>query len=400
MNYTVKRQKFMKVTQISIGRFHHFHLARQLEKANLLDAIYTGYPKFQLKEEGGIPKNRIKTFPWIHAPYMKRSMFGFNKSKWLNREWEWLDKQLLDKFVSQHITYPTILVGLSGSGLNAGKKAQLLGGKYICDRGSSHIRFQNEILNEEFKIWGYKFKGVDPRVIDKEENEYQISDQITVPSEFVKRSFLLKGVPEQKITKVIYGARLDRFKKTQNPPSNTFRLLWVGAVSIRKGFMYALEAFQRFKYSSKEFVVVGSVDPEIKEMLRRENITNIKFLGNVPNAELPMIYSTAHAFVLASLEEGLAMVQGEALACGCPVIASANTGAEDLFSNGIEGFIVPIRSAQAILERIENLADDSTLQKRMSDAAIKRVTEMGGWDSYGSEYKNLLIRLQDQKFSI
>ena len=46
----------MKIIQITIGRFHHFHLARQMEKHNLLEKIYTGYPKFKLKDETGIPK--------------------------------------------------------------------------------------------------------------------------------------------------------------------------------------------------------------------------------------------------------------------------------------------------------------------------------------------------------
>ena len=69
----------MKVTQITPGRFHHFHLARQLQKYDLLDSLYTGYPKFKLKDEQGIPQEKIKTFPWIQTPYMKRSLLGLNK---------------------------------------------------------------------------------------------------------------------------------------------------------------------------------------------------------------------------------------------------------------------------------------------------------------------------------
>jgi starch synthase len=48
----------MNVTQIPIGRFHHFCLARQPEKAGLFEAIYTGYPRFKLKDEEGIPMPR------------------------------------------------------------------------------------------------------------------------------------------------------------------------------------------------------------------------------------------------------------------------------------------------------------------------------------------------------
>ena len=52
----------MKVTQISIGRFHHFHLARQLEIHGLLENIWTGYPKYKLKDELGIPQQKICSF--------------------------------------------------------------------------------------------------------------------------------------------------------------------------------------------------------------------------------------------------------------------------------------------------------------------------------------------------
>ena len=54
-----------KVSIVSIGRFHHFHLARQLEKRSLLNEIWTGYPKFKLKDEDGIPPSKIQTFPWV-----------------------------------------------------------------------------------------------------------------------------------------------------------------------------------------------------------------------------------------------------------------------------------------------------------------------------------------------
>lgn len=76
------------VTQISIGRFHHFHLARQLERAGLLREIWTGYPRFKLKSEQAVPADRIRTFPWLQAPYMARGRFGMCFPARVDREWE------------------------------------------------------------------------------------------------------------------------------------------------------------------------------------------------------------------------------------------------------------------------------------------------------------------------
>jgi glycosyltransferase involved in cell wall biosynthesis len=71
------------------------------------------------------------------------------------------------------------------------------------------------------------------------------------------------------------------------------------------------------------------------------------------------------------------------MACGCPVIGSQNTGGQDLFSDGVEGFIVPIRSADAITQRLQKLADNPHLRSQMSAAASQRVKSIGGWEQYG-----------------
>lgn len=383
----------MTITQISIGRFHHFHLARQMERNGLLKCIWTGYPHFKLRDEQGIPANKIKTFPWLHTPYMIRGRFGLSKWRWLDREWSWWAQETLDRYVASRIKQPTTLVALSGTGLHAGIMAQNRGGHYICDRGSSHIRFQDQILREEYARWGLVFPGIDPRIIAKEEAEYEQADRITVPSEFVRKSFLKMGVPVKKLAKIVYGARLERFQKVADSPTNCFRVLWVGGVSIRKGFLDLLEAFQALKHSRKELLVVGAIDSELAGLLATRNLDKVIFKGTLPNLELPRIYSSAHVFVLPSLEEGLAMVQGESLACGCPVIASTNTGAEDLFSDGVEGFIIPVRSPDKIRVRLQQLADDDSLRARMSEAAIKRVQAIGGWDTYGNEFTNLVTAL-------
>jgi glycosyltransferase involved in cell wall biosynthesis len=94
--------------------------------------------------------------------------------------------------------------------------------------------------------------------------------------------------------------------------------------------------------------------------------------------------------VLPSIEEGLALVQGQAMACGCPVIASTNTGSQDLYTNEIEGFIVPIRDPGALTQRMQQLAEDPDLRQRMSEAALVRVKSLGGWKDYGDQWEKLL----------
>jgi glycosyltransferase involved in cell wall biosynthesis len=94
--------------------------------------------------------------------------------------------------------------------------------------------------------------------------------------------------------------------------------------------------------------------------------------------------------VFPSIEDGFGMVIGEALACGCPVVASEHTGGRDFFSDGIEGFIVPPRDVDALVQRLESLIQDEPRRQRMSEAALKRVAAIGGWDAYGARWAGRL----------
>jgi len=93
-------------------------------------------------------------------------------------------------------------------------------------------------------------------------------------------------------------------------------------------------------------------------------------------------------------------VMSQAMACGCPVIASTNTGGEDLFADGVEGFIVPIRDVDALANRMQRLMDDPDLQRRMSEAALARVRYLGGWTQYGDQWESLLQRLTGSKAGV
>jgi glycosyltransferase involved in cell wall biosynthesis len=103
--------------------------------------------------------------------------------------------------------------------------------------------------------------------------------------------------------------------------------------------------------------------------------------------------SSSHVLVLPSVEEGFGLVMAQAMACGCPVIASSATGAEHLFSDNEAGFIVAPRDTDALADRLQQLADDTALRQRMSAAALECVRHLGGWDNYGDLWDELLHRL-------
>lgn len=381
----------LRVVQAVSGTFHHFDLARELHGRGYLARIYSTYPMWRLRREG-VPDEYVRTFPWIHTALMGLPRYVRVPQR-VRKELELVNIRMFDAWVASSLEDCDVFVGISGSGLKAGRTAQSRGAKYVCDRGSSHIRYQMEILLEEYGRWGFPRKQVDPRVVEREEAEYAIADAITVPSEFSRRSFLAKDVPAAKLHKVPYGVRLDRFKKTGEPPAEGFDVLFAGAVSIRKGIPYLLEAFSRFRHPKKRLRLAGPVEEEMSSLLAGFDLTNVEVLGRQTQAELAKVMSESHVMVLPSVEDGFGLVMAQAMACGTIVIASKNTGGPDLFTDGVEGFVVPIRSAEAIASRLTQLADDPDLRCRMSVAALKRVEHLGGWNDYGAQcaavYKQL-----------
>jgi glycosyltransferase involved in cell wall biosynthesis len=92
------------------------------------------------------------------------------------------------------------------------------------------------------------------------------------------------------------------------------------------------------------------------------------------------MYGWADVLVLPSICEGSATVTYEAMACGLPVVSTPNTGS--LVRHGVDGFVVPIRDATALQEKIELLCDDRALRSRMATSARERSKE-GSLGAYG-----------------
>jgi glycosyltransferase involved in cell wall biosynthesis len=381
----------MRIVQAVFGVFHHFELARELERRGHLEVIYSTWPWARLKREG-LDRAKVKTFPWLHTSEMLLLRSGLN-SYWLRDQIGYANALAFDEWTLRRIPPCDAFIAISGAGLKTGRLVQQRGGKFICDRGSSHQRYQEQLVAEEYRRWGVDLPISDIRDTLREEQIYEAADAITVPSRFAARSFVESGIPAEKLRVIPYGVRLERFTRTGEPPTDRFQVLFAGSVGLRKGVPYLLEAFARLRHPAKVLRIAGGIHPDLKTVLDRLPRENVEFLGSVKQDVLAKLMSTSHVMVLPSLEEGLALVQGQALACGCPVLCSTNTGGEDLFTDGVEGFIVPIRVVSALTERMQQLADDPALQSRMSEAALQRVRSLGGWSDYGDQWEAFLKEL-------
>ena len=175
-----------------------------------------------------------------------------------------------------------------------------------------------------------------------------------------------------------------------------FRVIHCGRVDLRKGCHYLIEAFHGLRLPRAELWLVGPVAPEMEAFRRRYESPSIVFHGPRPQAELARWYGRCAVFCLASLEEGMAMVIPQAMACGLPVIATPNSGAEEIVREGVEGHLVPVRDVEALRRRILELYEDPERRRAMGRAALARVRAGFTWDEYGDRvvaaYRELLAR--------
>jgi glycosyltransferase involved in cell wall biosynthesis len=388
----------MRIVQAVAGVFHHFELARELEQRHLLEHIYSTFPRIRLKRED-LPRERVSTFPYLHTPQMLAWRYRVNNVH-LHRYWNRLNLGSFDRWVQLQTARrpaPDVLISLSGSVLHAARALQRRGSLFICDRGSTHQLIQEQIVAEEYRIWGLQPPQIDPATTRRELESYDSADAITIPSQSSLRSFLQAGVPAHKLHVIPYGVKLDQFHPVDTPPAyhrdGIFEVLFVGGVNLRKGIPYLLKAFAQLQHPRKRLTLIGAVDPAIEALLPTLPTQDVHILGSLPQSQLPGYMSRSHILVLPSIEDGFGLVMPQAMACRCPILASVNTGGQDLFTNGVEGFHVPIRSPEAIADRLQQLADDPALQDRMAAAALNRVQALGGWHQYGDQWEALLRTL-------
>ena len=388
----------MKVCVSVLGRFIAFDLARELHKHDSLARLITSYPKFAAKRFG-VPAHLTKSVissevirrGWPHLPNSLTR--NFNPQNFMCEHFEQRAARLIPEDAD-------IYVGWAGCSLAGIRRAAAMGMTTVVERTSSHILTQCQLLNDEYSQYGTRPRVAHPMVVERELAEYEAADYISVPSHFVKQSFIDRGFDPAKLLQAPFGVSLESFFPPEpgtRENNSRFRIIHVGGVNFRKGCHHLLQAFQQLDLPNSELVFVGAVAPEMEPFKERYASASISFHGAVPQSELVNHYAKADVFSLASIEEGLAVVTFQAMACGLPVVATTNTGAGDLVNDGEEGFIVPIRSPNAIAEKLRWLYEHREACREMGLKARDRVQSNFTWTDYGKRMMRSYERIHAAK---
>jgi len=371
------------------GKFHAFNLAEQLACHGLLYRFYTRYAyqrntsmhRFVSRvDKEVIPVECIRTMiPLAIADKLKLTNTFINND-------------LFDRWVARRLkTIPAdyrVFIGWSGMALRSIRQAKKDGKITIVERGSTHILAQEEILIEEYSRYGKTFQ-IDSRTVDKELQEYDEADYISIPSDFVRQTFLQKGIKADKLLINPYGVSTYFNPKPDKIASTPFIILYLGSLTIRKGLLYLFTALNLLTIDESNYEVwfIGNIDEEIKENIQRYRKNNWLFLGHINHYELAAYLHYVSVAVQPSVEEGLSMVIPQMLACGIPVIATENTGADNLIVSGANGYVVPIRAPDRIAKHLTYLYENPDELAKMQLQASTQQTDFS-WSAYSERYVN------------
>jgi len=386
-------EKETRVCVCQLGARLHYGAARSFERKGALEAFITdicgtkGWPRLlgaiprslrpaPLKRllgriPIGIPKAKIEMFSRLGVEYQWRLAKCKTEGERI-RVYLQIGKQFSERIVGRGFKEATHVYTFSSAGLETLEAARNLGLCGVVELPLAASEIEHEILREEWERYPdwEPYSGSDEErgeYAARQKKEWAAAEKIIVPSKFVADSLERSGISADRYITVPYGVSGFSGPRVRQAHGGPLRVLTVGAVTLRKGPQYTLEA-SKLLGNSFDFRLVGG--SSLSESVKRKLGEKLHLIGDVPRSEVSEHFQWADVFLLPSLCEGMATALIEALSSGLPVIATENSGLE--INDGVDGFLVPVRNPAAVAERLDQLASHPALLAEMSRNARKR----------------------------
>jgi len=258
----------------------------------------------------------------------------------------------------------------------------------IYEMPIAHWQTVQRLLHEEAQRlpeWRQTIQGLDDSAakLERKCHEIDLADTIVVPSRFVLESLPAQVRSAKSCVLAPFGAPSPTAHAgdLRRQDAGPLRVMFAGAMTQRKGLADLFAAMRLLERTDIELVVLGALNAPLS--FYRSQYPGFVYEGTRPHAEVLRVMRSCDVFVLPALVEGRALVQLEALASGLPLVVTAHTGGDDLVEEGRTGFTIPIRSPEAIAERLAWFADHRDALAEMRRHAIRKAAETS-WLHYES----------------
>ena len=318
--------------------------------------------------------------------------------------WEWAETSF-DRIVARRYGgHFDLIYGMEHSSAATFAVQKASGGSCVLRQVVAHARTINSVLHAEtarfpeFVTPYYRLLLANQEKIAlRKETEYHLADLIVANSEYVRKTFIANGISPARVVAVPTGCPpVDRVGARSGRGSGVLRFLYVGTVSLRKGFIYLLEAWCSAKFGAHaELWIAGNSELDVEAKLRAE--PNIRYFGTLSRGELCDVYRQVDVLVLPTLCEGLAHAVLEGLSFGLPVITTEASGVGDLIVDGENGVIVPPGDVGALVSAMTRSIGRRAALPSMGARSVERAR---GWtrERSNSEHLNRLREFLELQF--
>lgn len=216
----------------------------------------------------------------------------------------------------------------------------------------------------------------------RKDRELRLADHILCPSRFVKRSLIAAGCGEERVRVLPFACEADW--PGASDAARERIVLAVGQISVRKGAHRLLKVWKDMgAYRTHTLRLIGDMRLPESYLARFRGL--YEHVPSLSRARLVREYAAASVFVSNSMSEGLSIVIPEAVSVGTPIVASLNTGADEIISDGEEGLLVEYGDDDALADRIDRLLSSDTLRAAMEAKARERARRRTWWH-YSREF--------------
>jgi glycosyltransferase involved in cell wall biosynthesis len=189
--------------------------------------------------------------------------------------------------------------------------------------------------------------------LERVSESWKHADAVVCASRMTARSLEHAGCEAERITIVPYGFESRPAVARPRATAGPARFLFVGQGVQRKGLHHLLRAWRQIDPARARLTLVCyAIDPGLAELARS---TGVELLGRQERASLDALMQSADVFIMPSLIEGFGLAYLEALAAGCHLVGTENTGLPDLPLTDAARTLVPVGNIPALAEAIERL---------------------------------------------
>lgn len=238
------------------------------------------------------------------------------------------------------------------------------------------------------------FRGIDISSYVQEQGDrvyeqlFQEGDFFLANCEFFRSRAIQLGCDQKKI--VVHGSGIDcskfAFRPRSLPKDGRVRIATTGRLVEKKGIEYAIRAVAKLTDVNRniEYNIIGDgpLKEDFQKLIAELNVSHIvKLLGWKQQQEIIEILDNCHIFIAPSVtaadgnQDAPVNTLKEAMAMGLPVISTFHGGIPELVEDGISGFLVPERDAEAIAEKLSYLIAHPQVWEQIGHAGRKRVED-------------------------